>query len=903
METNLVSYQRKGVNKDSLVAGLCYSIAKNYLTQVVGQKRIGNHIFFQGAVAFNKGVVAAFEKILNKPIIVPPNPHVTGAIGAAMAAREKVKENGGKTCFKGFNKIIDIKYKQSIFICKSCPNHCEIKKVVIEGESEPLYYGARCERYEIKKKGVKDKAKGLPDLFKEREEFLFNAYKPRKKPTGPKIGIPLASIFHEYLPFWTAFLSELGFEVVYSDKTNKKIIHDGVTASTADFCFPIKLVIGHAINLIEKGVDYLFLPSVIDIPAQKGIKRTYICPYNQAIPNIVMATLKPKVKILKPIIFLRNKRAAKLSLLKFGRKLGKSEKEILHAMKVAQTAQENFYKMVRKRGKEILESLQDIALVVMGRPYNTCDMLANLDIPKILRERGQLVIPMDFLPLEDFDLRDWPNMYWRYGYKLLSASRFIKNDERLYAVYLTNFGCGPDSFIHQYVRKELGGKPFLLIEVDEHSAPAGVITRCEAFLDSIKNAEKKVGDKWQPTIVKYNKDSKRVIYLPHMGDCAYALWAAFQKFGIPSEIIRTDDESLELGRKYTSGKECFPCVITTGDMLKILKYNDPSKCAFFMSTAYGPCRFGQYCRLQRIILDELGYKDVPIVAPGAPESMDFYRQYDMANPAGILTLVRALQGVVAIDYLLKLRRETKPYEINEGETQKVYEKWREKVCRAVQLGGMEIVLRNAVDEFKKIPVKDGRKPRIAIVGEMFVRSHEYSNNYLERRAEEYGCEVVFPPFYEWGLHTANTRKLDAKIDGEPITLLFARVWEFVLKYFERRLGRWVRHALRYPEEVDIPKIWNNAEPYVIKWFGETALGIGDVIDWVKRNEIDGVINCLPFTCMPGNVAVAAFKRVKEDYNIPVLNVAFDGLEQGTLEMRLEAFVYQVKRHAEGKIRS
>ncbi len=898
METNLTQYQRKGVSKENLIAGLCYSIAKNYLTQVVGKKRIGNRILFQGAVAFNKGVVAAFEKILGKPIIVPENPHVTGAMGAAMCAMEKVKEKG-KTRFRGFDKIVNMKYEQKTFICKGCPNHCEIKQVKIEGEDVPLYYGARCEKYEFKKE-KKKLGEDLPDLFAEREKYLLETYEKAQEVEGPKVGIPYASLFHEYLPFWATFLAELGFKPVLSDRTNKKIMHQGAASANAEFCFPIKLVIGHVINLLEKNVDFLFLPSIIDTHPPKGAKRSYICPYNQEIPHIIMAALRPKVKILNPIVYFRNQKALFRSLVEFGREIGKDEALIKRAIKKAQEAQEEFWRKIKERGREILSTLKGNALVIVGRSYNTCDRMANLDIPKILRERGQMVIPMDFLPVEEIDVSDWPNMYWTYGRKILAAARLIRDDERLFAVYLTNFGCGPDSFIHQYVRKELGGKPFLQIEIDEHSAPAGVITRCEAFLDSIKNAKKK-GEIYIKSAPKYKKYEGRTIYLPHMGDCAYALWAAFRKYDIPAEIIKSDDRTLELGRKYTSGKECYPCVITTGDMLKTLEENDPKKCAFFMSTAYGPCRFGQYCHLQRMILDELGYKDVPIVSPGAPESLDFYREYDMANPEGVMTLVRALQGVVAIDYLLKLRREKRPYEVNKGETDRVYQKWLMKICEAIQKGGVGKTLKQAVEEFKKIKVKDVEKPRIAIVGEIFVRSHEYSNNNIERKVEEMGGETCFPPFYEWGLHTANTRRLDAKVDGNPFQAFLSHWTEFALKYFEKSLGKYVWHALKYPEEVDIEEIWDAASDYLIRWWGEPALSVGDAVIWARKGEIDGIINLMPFTCMPGNTTASVFKRVKDDFNIPVLDIAFDGLEQGTLEQRLEAFMYQVKRHKEKKI--
>lgn len=887
METNLVSYQRKDARKEDLVGGLCYSIAKNYLSQVVGRKRIGKNILFQGAVAFNKGVVAAFENLLNTKMTVPPNHHVTGAIGAAMASME----NGGRdTKFKGFNVIPEIKYTQEIFECKHCPNHCEVKKVTI-GKETTLFYGARCERYE-KGRGRKSTA-DIPDLFHEREEMLFSAC--GKTSSGPRIGIPYASIFLEFLPFWYRFLSELGFEVVLSDRTNKKIIHDGVSASVAEFCFPIKLVHGHVINLFEKGVDYLFLPSIIDTPPPPGMKRGYICPYNQEIPHIIMASLGPRPEILHPIIFFRSEKHLTRTLIEFGRNLGKRRSQVISALDSARDAQEGFYKRAKLRGEEIMGSLKE-GFVLVGRPYNTCDEGASLRVPKILRELGKTVIPMDFLPPDPDILSDWPSMYWIAGYKILSAARKVRDDPRLYPVFMTNFACGPDSFILQYFRKEMSGKPFLQIEVDEHSAPAGVITRCEAFLDSIKNAPKLGIGKGTQIVPRYRKSSKRTVYLPHMGDCSWALCSAFNKFGIPAEVTSSDDETLELGRKYTTGKECYPCVITTGDMIKILKYRNPKEVAFFTPMTYGPCRFGQYCRLQRLILDDLGYRDVPIISPGAPESAAFFKEYGMGVSSGIALCIRALKGVITIDYLLRMRREKRPYEIEVGKTDKVYGKYLKEVCRAIQDGGIESVLKNAASDFSALEVKDEKKPKIAIVGEIFVRSHDYSNNSIERRVEEYGGEVIVPPFYEWALHTSGTRRMDARVEGKILTYYLTYASELLIRYFERSLFRLVSKTLATEEKVKIHKIWGAAEPYLIKWFGEPALSIGDCVLWTRKKEIDGIINLMPFTCMPGNITAAAFKRVEDDYGLPVLNIAFDGLEQGTLETRLETFMYRVKRH-------
>ncbi|OYD16376.1 hypothetical protein CH333_03495 [candidate division WOR-3 bacterium JGI_Cruoil_03_44_89] len=887
METNLVAYQRKGARRDDLVAGLCYSIVKNYLSQVIGRKRIGKNILFQGAVAFNRGVVAAFENLLDAPITVPPNHHVTGAIGAAIAALEK---EGCTTRFRGFDVIPEVKYTQEVFECKHCPNRCEIKKVTIEDETT-LFYGARCERYE--KEGIRKSTTDLPNLFSEREQLLLSAC--GQTSTGPRVGIPYASIFLEFLPFWYRFLSELGFEVVLSDKTNKRIIHDGVSSSIAEFCFPIKLVHGHVINLLRKGVDFLFLPSVIDTPPPSGMKRGYICPYNQEIPHIIMASLKPKTKILHPIIFFRSEKNLTGTLIEFGRKLGKSPLRVRAAIGAAKSAQDNFYKKVKLRGDEIMNKIDD-ALTLVGRPYNTCDEGASLEVPKRLRQLGKFVIPMDFISSTSDILTDWPSMYWIYGYKILSVARKVKNDPRLHAVFMTNFGCGPDSFILQYFRKEMGGKPFLQIEVDEHSAPAGVITRCEAFLESIKNAPKLGMEEYTHIIPQFRKSSKRTVYLPHMGDCVLALRSAFNKFDIPAEIMESDDETLELGRKYTTGKECYPCVITTGDMIKTLKYKNPEEVAFFMPFTYGPCRFGQYCRLQRLILDELGYEDVPIISPGAPESLSFFKEYGMFSLSSASLFIRTLKGVVAIDYLLKLRREKRPYELVLGETNRLYNKYLSLICNAIQNGRIEVVLKKAASEFVALSIKYNPKPRIAIVGEIFVRSHEYSNNRIERRVEEYGGEAVFPPFYEWGLHTSGTRRMDARVEGRIFTYYLTYISEFFIRYFERSLLRFVNGTLRTEERVKIHRIWEAAEPYLIKWFGEPALSIGDSVLWARKKEIDGIINLMPFTCMPGNITAAAFKRVEDDYGLPVLNITFDGLEQATLETRLETFMYRVKRH-------
>ncbi|MFQ6003698.1 MAG: acyl-CoA dehydratase activase, partial [Candidatus Zixiibacteriota bacterium] len=292
MESDLVAHQQAGVPKEDLVAGLAYSIVYNYLNKVVGDKRVGNNIFFQGGVAWNKAVVAAFEKVTGKRITVPPHHDVTGAIGAAILAMENrdmlIQNNrpqAQRSKFKGFD-LSEKEYTITTFECEDCPNRCEIKEVKVEGERS-LHYGSRCEKYDTQRKQKDFK---IPDLFKERERIFLNIHKEfiskNERTTHiekRKIGIPRVLFFHEFFPYWATFFENLGFEVVLSDRTNKEIIREGVEQVLSETCFPVKVAHGHILNLLKKKVDYIFLPSLINMRKEdESPRETYACPYIQA---------------------------------------------------------------------------------------------------------------------------------------------------------------------------------------------------------------------------------------------------------------------------------------------------------------------------------------------------------------------------------------------------------------------------------------------------------------------------------------------------------------------------------------------------------------------------------------------------------------------------------------------
>ncbi len=493
MESDLVSHQQAGMAKDDLIAGLAYSIVYNYLNKVVCDRRIGDHIFFQGGVASNDSVVSAFEKVVGKKITVPPHHDVTGAIGVAILAMEAVAD-GRDTDFHGFD-LSTRKYETKTFTCKKCSNVCEIRQIRF-GSERPHHYGARCEIYEVdsKKKGA-----DLPDLFEDRQRMLFGAYADQpdgdKNATGPTVGFPRVLYFYEMFPFWETFFRNLGFRVVLSEPTNPAIIHESTKVVVAETCFPIKIVHGHVLSLMEKGVDYVFLPSVVNLDrAHEGYTENYSCPLVQAAPYIIRAAFdveRDGTRFLEGQVHFQDGGDRLLKeLTDIARKAGAPKSRIRSAFAEAEAAQKRFTIACQARGREILDSLEhgQMAAVVISRPYNGCDPGINLAIPKKLRDLGVLAIPMDFLPTDTVDVHKiFPNMYWRYGQRIISAIELAKKDPRLNVIYISNFKCGPDSFIEHFVRDRMGDVPYLELEIDEHSADAGAITRCEAFIDSVRH--------------------------------------------------------------------------------------------------------------------------------------------------------------------------------------------------------------------------------------------------------------------------------------------------------------------------------------------------------------------------------------------------------------------------------
>lgn len=490
MEQDLNNYLYRGASRVDLVAGLAYSVVLNYLNRVVRGRRIGETIYFQGGTAYNDSVAAAFAHVLGKKIIVPPHNGVIGAIGMALLARDKVRATGIVTRFRGFD-MDRVDYRRREFVCKGCSNFCDMQEIRIDGTN--TYWGDKCsEKY--RKSARTDLRPVVEDLPGRRSEWIdrFVAALPPEGRRGT-VGLPRAMYFFDRAPFWGTFLSSLGFGVKVSARTDKGIAREGSERTVAEPCYPIQVAHGHVGALLRDGIDFLFVPNVINAETEHTHTESHFCPWGQTLPFVLASVpaweKELRQKLLSPTVRFRDdeKRTVEDLFECFG-PLGATRREIRDAVRAGWKELRRFHRFLQDLGAAAVAEVERAgahAVVLVGRAYNLYDRDINLNIPAKLRDRyGVNVIPIDFLPVDDIDIREiHGNMFWNYGRKILAAGRWCRARPNVHIVYITNFKCGPDSFIRHFITRA-SGSPFLSLQFDGHGNDAGYMTRCEAYLDS-----------------------------------------------------------------------------------------------------------------------------------------------------------------------------------------------------------------------------------------------------------------------------------------------------------------------------------------------------------------------------------------------------------------------------------
>ena len=492
MEKELTRYLSSHVSKEDMTAGLAYSVVQNYLNRVVKRRFIGETIFFQGGTAYNDSVAAAFASILKREIIVPPHNGIIGAIGAALLASKTMMLYQDNTHFRGWD-LSGLEWRRREFQCKGCSNQCLIQEFDVAGDK--LYWGDKCsDRY--RKQAKSRSVPVIPDLPAMREDLLFHVRAGRKTHRTPKfrgrIGIPRILSFYERLPFWRTYLESMGYEAVLSGPTHQDTVECGIESAVAEPCFPVQAAHGHVLDLAGTTLSFVFIPHILNETDPTGSVASFLCPWAQTVPLVLKHNPfveKQNFRLLMPTVPFRETPSMVEKMLWREMKVLKVPR-YLHqkALARAYQTQQKFRDALQASGSEALEKWMaggGAAVVIIGRPYNLHDAGLNLGIPGKLRSvYGVDVLPMDFLPLDDIDISDLNrHMFWNYGRRILQAARYAGRYNKLHVIYLSNFKCGPDSYIRHYV-EEAAGEPVLFLQLDSHANDAGIMTRIEAFLES-----------------------------------------------------------------------------------------------------------------------------------------------------------------------------------------------------------------------------------------------------------------------------------------------------------------------------------------------------------------------------------------------------------------------------------
>ena len=941
MESDLMSYLQMGGDIKDLLAGLSQAVVHNYLNRVVQDGKIGNKISFQGGPSLNRSVVAAFESIVKKPITTLPHREVMGAIGAALHAMDEMKsavadDKAAQSRFRGW-ETVNQEFVHSEEVCHRNPNcHNQCKLQIYKVGNETAIYGGECGMYESRSTA----AKKTPDFSRIRHNLYYQSIKglytelgsevsdkPASETTVRKIrlGIPRSLSFHQLGLFWVRLLHDMGFEIVISPETNTEIVNRGISTMTCEACFPVKISHGHA-AILKDNCDYMFMPMMIEMNSDRK-DFSFYCPYVESNTYVLKAALNlDGNKIIKPAVYI-NKGLASMEKAfsnEFARLGLTFNKDIFEkAYNKAWEAYNSFTDELHKIGNQVLKNLGNKrAIVVLGRPYSSYDSRTNLNLFATFSRLGVYAIPQEFLDLSSQEIEnEYGNMYWGFGNRILRAAKLINNDKRLFGLYLTSFSCGPDSFVLHFFSHEMNktGKPYLELELDEHSAGAGVETRLLAFVDAIKNQKtvNTLADKNINIITGRSTAplSSRTLYMPHMCDGAPCLAAAFNHVGIKTEIIPTyTNEGMAFGKANTSGKECFPCIVTTGDMFaqieKLKKQGADLKndVAFFMPETEGPCRFGQYSKLHRILLDKYGYNDIAIVSP---TSQDSYQCKGLVKPEMLMSFRKLIcQSILYQDILEKARWHIRPYEKVKGTTDRVFYQAIDNAVKAIEAGGDLLLLkasRKAAKAFEAIETVDVQKPLVGIVGEIFVRVHQESNQFLLRKLEELGCEGYISSVSEWISYTADT-SLGYALDALKDEKSFKNIKDAATAYAVYGYQSVVANLLMQPFSKILKDRRDHSTKHILEAVGDTfsnhingesILSIGGTLSFMRDGCFDGVVNAMPFTCMPSTVASAILKVYARGH-IPFVDMVYDGSIQPNRETNLATFAFQAHQHLQAR---
>ncbi len=888
----------EGIKREDIVAGLVYSICMNYTNRVKGNRPVGEKVFMQGGVCYNRAVPLAMASLVGKPIIVPPEPGLMGAFGVALEVEKRIESGLMKKSRVDLAVLEnrEVIYRKS-FTCKGgkskCDRRCRIAVIQLEGKTYP--FGGACNRYYNLRHNIQYDVERL-DHVRHRQRLVFEKYgistdSGRDGHPRGRVGLNRSFLIHTYFPLYAAFFSNLGFQPVIPKAPSQQ----GIDQRGAPFCYPVELAHGFFHTLIESEdvPEFIFLPHFKAVPLLEENSGSQVCPLVQGETYYLRSTFKRRlehlkqngVRLLTPVIDLTSGiEAARGPLIQSAKMMGVSKALAEESFQSALGVQKAFLEEIQAKGKMLLKELESdpekMAVVLFGRPYNAFADEAHMGIPHKLASRGVTVIPLDFLPIdEEISKR---HMYWGMGQLILKAARFVKNHPQLFGTYITNFSCGPDSFLIGYFRENMGRKPSLTLELDNHTADAGLETRIEAFLDIVTayrqlmarkqipanrktfNPSKVTLENGKPHVVTSDgekipmTDPRVCLLFPSMGNLASeSITAIFQGSGYHTKAHPPSDEAvLKLGRANTTCKECLPLILTTGTLLNYIQNEkkDGEILVYFMPTGSGPCRFGQYAIFMEDLIQRFEIPNVAVMSLSSDNAYMGIENGFQKRGWWSVVISDAMEDIRSM--LLANAKDPK------GAMICFHEEWI-KILDALRTGAYPRI-RNQLSEtarrLRSIPVKLPAEevPTIALSGEIFVRRDHLSRQFITERLAENGFAVICSPVAEWMRYSDFTLK---KGYSSYIPSFKERLGIFIKELHMNRYERGfkntlARSGLLAPTMLDIEKVIRAATPHIAADLaGEAVLTVGSALLDIAGHAC-GVIAIGPFGCMPNRLSEA-----------------------------------------------
>jgi len=904
-----------GVEPRTIFAGLYDSIIQNYLNRVKGNRSVGKVIFCQGMPFSSDALAAAVARQTASEVIVPPNPGTVGALGIALIAiRELAPDRAGALDLPRF---LSAKVEgKDTFNCKATTgcgapgNRCRIDRLrtVVEERRQVFTWGGGCALYDkgTRKKKLPDLA---PDPFREREaliQHLISSLAGERPPTSGNrrrtVALSDEFMLKGLFPFFATFLHDLGFELTVVGGCDHATLKRGIQEANVPFCAPMQQFQGLASRMAETGADFVFLPMIRSLPRVDGEPNAVTCPIVQASPDLLRCNLTAAAadRVLSPVVDLGPGNLESQEFLDACRALARrlDARGWRRAHRRAADAQTHFEHECAALGRRALDfcAAHDLVPVVaLGRPYTIYNTVLNSNVPALLREQGAVAIPVDCYPIGSA-VPVFPDMYWSHGQRILRAAHHIRRTPGVYSLYCSNYSCGPDSFTLHFYSDIMAGKPFAIIETDGHSGDAGTKTRVEAFLYCVAqdrqatatpapctDFRRTLGQAVSP--LQHRGGNVRML-VPNMGSTSAALAACMSGAGVPAESLPLPDRAaLALGRRYTSGKECLPMIVTLGNLLKRLERETDTDTRFIylMPSTCGPCRFGSYHLLTRLLLERVGWKDRILIWSPIDEG------YFDELPGGFGVLLFA--GVAASDFLLQALLDVRPGETTPGAAQVIYDRYEKLLLRLLTrqarasmgaaaalwevtrgtLFGLPRLLRRAAAELASVR-GSGARPTVLLVGEIYARLDPFSNDFIIDKLEQRGLRVRLAPASEWleyssysAIQLGHRLNFGARLECS----VQQRIGRLLYEACAASLG-WTK--LRFAAEVLAA-----AESYVRSDLnGEAVLTVGSPVAEWRHREIDAVVSVGPLECMPNKIAEAQLFHVAEREGLHSLTLPLNG---------------------------